>query len=243
LRDQIDIGAISSPTRIRVALVALWIAVVIGALAGLWVYKLRPGTRGELRPSWPAGSSLPASADRPTLIMFAHPRCVCTRASLAELRAVQSRFAGRIATYVVFMHPAGSAADWSHTDTWDTASSLAGVRVLTDTDGHEAERFGATTSGHVVLYDRSGRLLYSGGITPGRGHEGDSPQLDQLMRLIERETAGAAPGGTPAPTTPTTPTASTAVPALPAATAPTAAGHQLERPGPVFGCPLREEQP
>ena len=235
LRDQVDIQAISTHPRIRVALVALWIAVVVGALAGLWVYKLRPGTPAELRPSWPAGSSLAASHDRPTLIMFAHPRCVCTRASLAELRAVQSRFAGRIATYVVFMHPAGSTADWSHTDTWDTASSLAGVRVVADTDGLEAERFGATTSGHVVLYDRSGSLLFSGGITPGRGHEGDGPQLDQLTRLIERETAGAVAAGSP--------TASTVVPARLAPTAPTAAGRQLERPGPVFGCPLREEQP
>ena len=30
------------------------------------------------------------------------------------------------------------------------------------------------TSGHALLFDRDGHLLFSGGITPARGHEGDN---------------------------------------------------------------------
>ena len=207
-------AGVSSSIRGRVALVAIWIAAVLAAMACLWAYKLEPGAPADLAPRWPADSSLAASPDRPTLVMFAHPRCPCTRASLSELRAVLSRFSGRVATYVVFMRPSGSSPDWSRTDTWATAASLAGVRLVTDTDGREASRFGALTSGHVVLYDARRRLLFSGGITPGRGHEGDSPQLDHLIRLLERETAGT-PSNAP----------------------------DLDGAGAVYGCPLAENRP
>lgn len=219
--DQVETGALPFIARTQMALVAVWMAVVLAALGGLWVYKLQPGRSAELRERWPADSGLTASSDRPTLVMFAHPRCPCTRASLAELRVVLSRFAGRIATYVVFMRPSGSSSDWSQTDTWAAASSLAGVRLAVDTDGREAQRFGATTSGHLVLHDSGGRLLFSGGITVARGHEGANPELDRLIRLLERETAGA-----PA-------VASAAASAAPAP----------ERPGPVYGCPLEEDPP
>jgi hypothetical protein len=219
LRAPIDLHALAPITGARLALVAMWAAAVLAALGALTVYKLEPGRPAELRERWPAGSSLTASAGRPTLVMFAHPRCPCTRASLAELRALLSRFSRHMTTHVIFMRPSGSAADWSRTDTWATASSLAGVRVAADVDGREAALFGATTSGHVVFYDTSGRLLFSGGITPARGHQGDSPQLDQLRRLIERETAVAAAAGA----------------------APSAPPH--ERPGAVYGCPLGEETP
>ncbi len=52
-------------------------------------------------------------------------------------------------------------------------------------DGDEARRFGAATSGHVMLYDAAGRLHFSGGITPARGHEGDSLGRDAVIDLIE----------------------------------------------------------
>ena len=36
------------------------------------------------------------------------------------------------------------------------------------------QRFGAETSGQTLLYDRDGRLLFSGGTTGSRGHDGDN---------------------------------------------------------------------
>ena len=41
-----------------------------------------------------------------------------------------------------------------------------GVTSWDDAGGKLAQRFGVLTSGHVLLYDTDGRLLYSGGITP-----------------------------------------------------------------------------
>ena len=170
----------------------VWALVLVGALGALWKYKLTPGAAATVVERWPAGSALTHSTKGPTLIMFAHPRCPCTRASLAELRSVMSSFAGKLTAEVVFFD-AGSGAGFSPTDTTDAARTISGVVVTSDPGGREAHRFGATTSGHVVLYDAGGLLRFSGGITPARGHQGDSPGkrrlLEQLAQSSTREGA------------------------------------------------------
>jgi hypothetical protein len=56
--------------------------------------------------------------------------------------------------------------------------------VFDDPDGDEAGRFGAATSGHALLYDRAGRLVFSGGITAGRGRTGENPWSDAVIALL-----------------------------------------------------------
>jgi hypothetical protein len=56
--------------------------------------------------------------------------------------------------------------------------------MVHDHDGVEARRFGAATSGQVILYDARGTLLFSGGITPARGHSGDSTGRDAILALL-----------------------------------------------------------
>jgi hypothetical protein len=53
-----------------------------------------------------------------------------------------------------------------------------------DKDGKNAVAFGASTSGDVRVYDTSGALRFSGGITDGRGHEGDNTGLDSVLDLV-----------------------------------------------------------
>ena len=55
---------------------------------------------------------------------------------------------------------------------------------MTDAGGGESRRFGALTSGHVLLYGRDGRLLYNGGVTGGRGHEGANAGLSLAEKLL-----------------------------------------------------------
>ncbi len=118
-----------------------------------------------------------------TLVMFAHPRCACTR---AELRELVGRHAGHVDVYVVFLQPNET---WSHTGIWNDATSIETVNVLDDTEGAEAERFGAMTSGHVVLYDSHGALAFAGGITSARGHVGDNAGARTLDALLDESRA------------------------------------------------------
>ena len=129
------------------------------------------------------------SSERATLLLFAHPRCACTRASLAELARIMARFHDRLEARVVFWLPRGAPEGWDSGDLWTSAARIPGVLVVRDVEGREASRFAAGTSGEAILYDREGRLLFAGGITPARAHEGNSFGQERIAALL---TTGAA---------------------------------------------------
>ena len=166
---------------------ALWLA---GAVAGLWVlwsYENTPGDAATSGQKWPATTQLARSLDRPTLVLLAHPQCTCTRASLAELGEVLGRSRNAPKTYVLFLKPSQFFEGWEKTDLWRTASALPNVTVVRDDDGLEAQHFGAVTSGQTLLYDASGELIFSGGITGARGHAGDNAGRAALIALLDRK--------------------------------------------------------
>jgi hypothetical protein len=61
--------------------------------------------------------------------------------------------------------------------------------MVLDRDGAESRRFRTETSGHALLYDAGGRLLFSGGITVARGHAGDNAGLGAIEALVAGEPA------------------------------------------------------
>ena len=177
--------------RLMVCVLALgmWLtAVALGARA-MTDYETEPGEPADPPIAWPTASALPRHATLPTLVVFAHPRCPCTRATLAELDRIMERLHDRVAADVVFLRPSELPGRWTRSPTWRRARDIPGVTVLADRDGDEARRFGARTSGQVLLYDRDGRLVFDGGITPSRGHEGDGTGRRQLVALLTDATA------------------------------------------------------
>jgi hypothetical protein len=169
----------------------LWLATVLGGMRLLWGYAEKPGAPAAAPREWPTGTRIPR-ADRPVLVMMAHPHCPCTRASLAELARLMARLEGKVDAYVVFLKPAGMVADWEKTDLWGRAAAIPGVTVLSDEGGREAGHFGAATSGQTLLYDAAGRLRFAGGITIARGHEGDG--LGQALIRASIAEADGQPG-------------------------------------------------
>lgn len=171
------------------AVTVVWLVSVGTGLAWLMAYDNTPGTPAHAPSRWPAGSALVRDGAGPTLIMMAHPRCDCTRASIGELAELLARSPQRPRTYVVFIRPGGVESDWERTGTFDQATKIAGVTVVRDDHGDEADRFGVVTSGQTLLYDRDGRLAYSGGITGARGRTGDNVGRAMVLDLL----AGATP--------------------------------------------------
>jgi hypothetical protein len=145
-----------------------------------------PGAAGDPVARWPGSTQIRPDPGRGNLVLFLHPRCPCSRATLAELGRLAAVVNGRAALHVLFLRPAGAPDGWERTGLWDTAEAIPGARVRADRDGEEAARFGAATSGHAMLFDRAGALRFSGGITPARGHEGDSPGRSALAGLLVR---------------------------------------------------------
>ena len=167
----------------------LWLFAVGGGLSVLWGYENTPGVSAEPPPTWPADSRIQRAPDGATLVGLVHPHCPCTRATIGELAQLMAHTQGRLTAYVLFLKPAGFSDDWEKTDLWQSAVSIPGVRAKVDDDGAEARRFHAATSGQTILYDREGRLLFSGGITLSRGHSGDNAGRSAIVALVNAESA------------------------------------------------------
>ncbi|MBT6157511.1 MAG: hypothetical protein HOL01_10035 [Planctomycetaceae bacterium] len=95
-----------------------------------------------------------------------------------------ARCPGRVDACVLFFKPTGFSAEWDRTDLWSSAEAIPDVKVFSDEDGNEAKRFRATTSGYSLLYNPSGELLFSGGITGSRGHSGDNAGRTAIESLV-----------------------------------------------------------
>jgi len=160
--------------------VVLWAAAVIPGFAWLEHYANAPGRIADPPATWPTDLPLERHADRYTLALLAHPDCPCTRATLDELSRLMAQVNGRVDAYVLFVDVAGD----EHTDLWTRAEAIPGVRALSDRSSAISRELGAYTSGQVLLYDPSGRLVFNGGITPARGHEGDNTGESAIAELI-----------------------------------------------------------
>jgi hypothetical protein len=169
---------------IQILFVLLWFGGVMRGMAVLWNYQNAPGTAGAPPERWPVTSHMVQHQDRATLVMAIHPHCPCSRASLGELAILMTRLQGRLSAYILFYKPNEFKEAWEKTDLWQSASVIPDVTALSDTDGKEARRFAALTSGQTMVYDASGRLLFSGGITSSRGHMGDNPGLQAIITNV-----------------------------------------------------------
>lgn len=173
------------------------VTAVLAAVVGwyqLFLFSSTPGQQlaapaqlpAQLSADWPA----PALSQFPLLLVFIHPQCSCTHATLDQLDRIldhpgnatpvrivlavyQSRKLDRSPVLAEF-----KPATWLHQP----------FHLMADTDGALARRFGAATSGEIVLYAADGRLLFQGGITPERAQAGDSATADALRNALLKGT-------------------------------------------------------
>jgi len=171
---------------LRAGLLAFWLMAIGAGIFVFLQFQSTPGAAGQTPEQWPAQSELLLDPQADTLVMFAHPQCPCTRASLEELNQALARCPGKVVAHVLFVQPKNSPTDWLDTGTWKTASAMPGVHVAADADGKLAHRFGAETSGYVALYNPQGHLLFSGGITSARGHIGDNAGEAAIVSLVNK---------------------------------------------------------
>jgi hypothetical protein len=172
-------------------LLALWVAAVGAGMAVLWHYAAVPGNAAAAPRQWPGQSALTRRPGWPTLVVLVHPKCPCTRATLEALSGVLTRCRDGVTAHVLCYRPREAPEGWERTDLWQRAEAIPGVTIHRDDDGIEAARFGAETSGQVLLYDPEGRLLFRGGITLARGHRGDNLGSRQLIELASGRPARA----------------------------------------------------
>src|SRR5688572_32901378 len=97
------------------ASVVLWLGVVAAGLAIVAAYDNRPGVSARVAANWPEASRLPRAAGLPTLVMVVHPRCDCSRASVAELAELMARATVPPRAYVAILKHNGLSEKWDVT--------------------------------------------------------------------------------------------------------------------------------
>lgn len=178
------------PHRSGLIAAAIWLLVVAGGMGALLKYSAEPGPGGEVPKQWPQASHIVRDTTKPNLILFAHPRCPCTEATIGELEILMNDRPGKLSAQVWFIKPKGVATDWDETSLVRKASAIPGVTVHLDEEMAESLRFGAGTSGLTLLYAPDGHLLFHGGITLSRGHAGDNPGRTAIMAEVDEKASG-----------------------------------------------------
>ena len=165
------------------ALGLFWVTGIAVGMKALYDHSGTPGAAAEAPASWPLSSDVALDTKRPTLVMLAHPRCPCTRASISELAVLMTRARGQLSAHVMFAQPVGTDTNFALGPLFESARAIPGVKVHVDPGGRLGARFGARTSGQVVVYGTDGRLLFAGGITPARAHQGDNAGVDRVLTI------------------------------------------------------------
>jgi hypothetical protein len=168
-----------------IAVVSIWAVSLIAAFMGMTQYALTPGVAMAAPSQWPAELPFSPAPKGITLVLALHPQCPCSRATVNNLAEVIDSHPRQATCYVLMVRPAGEPVNWEHTTLWDSAAAIPGTTVMTDLAGKWSARLGALTSGEVYAFDSAGRLLFSGGITESRGHEGYSTGSAALAAILE----------------------------------------------------------
>lgn len=185
----------SSPTRISDKLswplataLIVWIAIAVAGWYGISAYGFQgdPQATTGIVSQWPVDSTIVCLTDRPTLALFLHPKCPCSRATVGELERlpvlVPSDALPDIC--VVAAAPRSTGDQWRESPFLDRVARLPNARIVRDPGGVETALFGVRVSGTVLLFDPAGNRLYAGGVTMARGHAGDNVGLQAVTDLL-----------------------------------------------------------
>ncbi len=176
-----DQAATRSPRRTPwwgYGLVAFW---AFGVLAG-YTMVLQYHVRGAEQQQATREPAAAAPSGR-RLLVFVHPKCPCSLASVRQLSRIISRDPTLPVEFHLFL-PADASSDWAQGAVWELASRIPTACLELDVDGALAASRHVEFSGHCILLNEHGECLFSGGVTPGRGHEGDSAGGNELLAAI-----------------------------------------------------------
>jgi hypothetical protein len=114
---------------------------------------------------------------------------------MKELEGAAESAVRPFSTVLYVYQPENADADWQNKRLYREAAERLHATIVPDVNGRYAARFGALTSG-AVLYFSAARengkreLLFSGGVTGGRGRVGENAGVEELKAALysDRET-------------------------------------------------------
>jgi hypothetical protein len=164
-----------------------WIVVVLwSVLATAGMFAVARSGRAVSRPEtpvdhWPDASPVPRNPGRATVLVAIHPRCPCTPATLIAVHELIRREPGRFDVVCLATHPIDAGDAWVHASNVEMAREIPGAVVVMDPEGDLAAAHGLRASGQVILYAADGKVVFDGGLTPGRGMVASGEVVARLL--------------------------------------------------------------
>jgi hypothetical protein len=161
---------------------------VIGWVGGfvIWgatvAYGFHLAMSWEFRPGAPAMRPPASHADSngPKLTVVLHSQCPCSLATVENLQTLTPGERKKLHLTLVFVGP-----NAKESRLWDKSASIPEAERQVLSEDEALMRYGAKTSGQALLYDSSGKLVFSGGITDARGVAGRSAGLDAIHDVLD----------------------------------------------------------
>ncbi len=164
-------------------LVLPWCIAVAFGFSILITYSSLAGSGSVSPPFWPNDIELVDANEGHALLVFIHPKCPCTFATVSELERLVAEINPPCQIVFLLNCPKLQQSQWSRSALASRCNAFPGGRVILDFDGELATKFKAKNSGYCLLY-LEGQLLFQGGVTTERGHEGQSLGRDALRQLL-----------------------------------------------------------
>ncbi len=162
-----------------------WASLVFAGVTKLWKYTSTEGQAAYASLNWPQGSQIQRNINADaTLVLFTHFGCSCSKATFEELNKIIAQTHKRLDIHVRVVTYKNLDHKMQEDKLREISQRLPNAEVAADENGIEAKHFDAKTSGQIFLYDRNGKLLFSGGITPLRSHEGDNEGEKAIISWI-----------------------------------------------------------
>lgn len=166
----------------RVATLAIvWGILTLSGMGWLMAYSGAPSQ--TIRPLHHVPPNAGFESEGFRMAMFIHPFCPCTAASLRELERLLPKSDKPLETMLVF---GAENLEWKANDSrlWGLAKNITSIHCKTDNEQKIRNSFHARVSGEVFLYSPHGELLFHGGITNGRGHEGANAGSESILSIL-----------------------------------------------------------
>ena len=125
-------------------------------------------------------------SEKPTLLVTMHPECRCSVATVSEMQRISDECGGQLRMVAIFADYETLPVAAEKCGLWKKAARVTGVQPILDSDGSLRSELKAATSGESFLFSPSGEIIYHGGITSARGHEGASSGGDAVITYYRK---------------------------------------------------------
>jgi hypothetical protein len=156
---------------------AIWLVIVGFAFHKAMQWESSPGKAAS------APLILPTKTDRTRLVLVIHAMCPCSYATLKNVLSLPPSELAQVDITVVFTGP-GATSD-STAPNIRLAKTLKTASLIYCGEQEAVQKYHAHTSGQCFIYNRTGNLVFSGGLTSTRGGEGDSAGLNALRLTLQ----------------------------------------------------------